>query len=162
VSSDAGTPATPGWAGPPASRSAGSEPEAGRGAGVARSGEQGRHAARPGPALRRWGILVALVCVAVVGALALRSNGPDDHARANLVAVLPFAFRGDPQLSYLGEGMATLLAQELDALPGTESVDPRMVLSTATAARSGAIGPREAREMAARLGAGRFVLGDIL
>src|SRR5690606_7257639 len=102
-----------------------------------RAGRRRWRGTGPGARLRWWGSAAVVAVLVVIGALAIRSSGLGETTRPNLVAVLPFAFRGDPELAYLGEGIATLLAHELDALPGTESVGPRTVLATTSSPRDG-------------------------
>ncbi len=74
------------------------------------------------------------------------------------VAVFPFSFRGSDELSYLGEGMADLLATALDGAGKLRAVDNRAILAATT--QAGAPDADHAREIARRLGAGSFVLGD--
>ncbi len=168
-----GTPsaASPSGAAPDAGRQATGDSEPATAAGATgsdaaaaedRAGRRRWRGTGPGARLRWWGSAAVVAVLVVIGALAIRSSGLGEATRPNLVAVLPFAFRGDPELAYLGEGIATLLAHELDALPGTESVDPRTVLATTNSPRDGTTSPREGRDLAARLGAGQFVLGDVL
>jgi tetratricopeptide (TPR) repeat protein len=79
------------------------------------------------------------------------------------VAVLPFAFRGDPQFAYLGEGMVNLLGAILDGAGSLRSVDTRAILGTIQRERGGSPGdPAAARDLGKRLGAAHVVLGDIV
>ncbi|MGI9040945.1 MAG: BTAD domain-containing putative transcriptional regulator, partial [Gemmatimonadales bacterium] len=81
------------------------------------------------------------------------------------IAVLPFAMRGGASFAYLGEGMVDLLATRLDGAGEIRTVDPRALLH---ALRRGgplaaeSLGPEDGRNLAARFGAGRYLLGSIL
>jgi len=75
------------------------------------------------------------------------------------VAVLPFEVRGDPALDYLGEGLASLLSVSLDGAGGVRSVDPFTVFERAGGAP---MAPAAAGRIADALGAGRFVLGQVV
>jgi len=78
-----------------------------------------------------------------------------------VVAVLPFAVRGAPELAYLAEGMIDLLSAKLDAVAGLRTVDPLAILPQVRAT-GGAADPESARLLAAGLHAGWFVLGSIV
>jgi tRNA A-37 threonylcarbamoyl transferase component Bud32/tetratricopeptide (TPR) repeat protein len=78
------------------------------------------------------------------------------------VAVFPFTVRGGGgELDYLREGLAELLGRGLDGAGDLHGVDPRAVLRRARAADGPPIDPGRGREIAARLGAGLFVLGEV-
>jgi len=83
-----------------------------------------------------------------------------------LVAVLPFSVRGGPDVAYLGDGMVNLLSTSLDGAGDLRAVDPHAVLSVAQrragGRAGGALDPRGAATVAARLGAGLYVLGDVV
>ena len=78
------------------------------------------------------------------------------------VAVFPFAVRGSPRLSYLGDGMVDLLSARLDGAGELRSADPRAVLGVVEQLNARALDPARARPIADRLGAGQFVLGTVL
>jgi DNA-binding SARP family transcriptional activator len=116
---------------------------------------------------RRWRHL-ALPAVAVSGALIVAAVVWPERPRSAIwsrdaIAVLPFAVRGKPDLLYLQEGMVDLLSTNLDGVVGVRSIDPRAVLG---AARGGGIGEpvalNRAARVAERVGAGAFVLGDVV
>ena len=81
---------------------------------------------------------------------------------AGVIAVFPFAARGDAHFAYLGEGMVDLLATELDGAGDVRTVDTRALLGHLV--RNGArdLDPAAAAAIAARFGAGRFVLGSVI
>jgi serine/threonine-protein kinase len=113
---------------------------------------------------RWWPVALAVFAVlAVAGWLgwrvSARSSVPVSTSR---VAVLPFTVHGSGDLAYLGDGMVNLLGTSLDGAGDLHTVDARTLLGTL--ARSGAkpLDPTSGAAMAARLGAGLFVLGDIV
>lgn len=87
-------------------------------------------------------------------------TGPEVSPTA--VAVLPFSVRGGEDAHYLGEGMVSLLGTALDGAGPLRAVDPRALFGTLE--QVGGAGPavERGRRVAARLGAGLFVLGDIV
>lgn len=135
------------------------------------SGERAATRALPGrAAVRRATIAVGAVAVA---ALAIgggwiwyggaRSGGARD---AQLVTVVPFRVASaDPALHYLREGMLDLLAAKLPGEGGLRATEPRQLLDAWRAAggREGVDLPtRDADRLAARLGAGWLLLGDVV
>lgn len=123
-------------------------------------------------ALTRLGILVAVA--ASIGALAIDLPAPGrtaggsadpGAAGAATVAVMPFRVGGaDSSLAYLGEGMLDLLTISLGSGAAPRAVDARAVL------RALPDDPRLAASLpvdslgavARRLGAGRFVVGEVI
>jgi tetratricopeptide (TPR) repeat protein/predicted Ser/Thr protein kinase len=78
------------------------------------------------------------------------------------VAVLPFAVRGAGQFAYLGEGIVNLLGAALDGAGPVRSVDARAVLGAVQREGPETLDPETAGILARRLGAARFVLGDVV
>jgi serine/threonine-protein kinase len=78
------------------------------------------------------------------------------------IAVFPFTVRGTPESAYLGEGIVDLLSAGLDGLGELRIVDSRAVLSRGR--RQGGLQrlPRDFARAAAELGAGSYVVGDIV
>ena len=124
-------------------------------------------AAAPSGARRwRWGVAApAVVVVAAVGAflVARRSPAPTNTDPA-LIAVVPFRVSSaDASLAYLREGMVDLIAAKLVRSPRT--VDQRSVLAAWRRAGGGSgqdLDRSTAARMAATLGAGRLIEGDIV
>lgn len=87
---------------------------------------------------------------------------PAPPVSPNRVAVLPFSVRGSAELAYLGDGLVDLLSTKLDGTGELRSVDPRAVLGFVAQEDGGSVDPERGREIASRLGAGLFVLGDVL
>lgn len=113
-----------------------------------------------------WGrlpVAVAGVVVAVsLGLVAAARLLEPPTLRSDVVAVFPFTVRGDQQrVGHLGEGMVTLLSRQLDGVADLRAADPGTVLSVVGDSGAGPLGQTAAREIAARLGAGYFVLGAV-
>jgi tetratricopeptide (TPR) repeat protein len=106
------------------------------------------------------GILVGLVAVGAYTGI----RGPASALRGDVsptsVAVLPFAVRGSADLAYLREGMVSLLATKLDGVGELRSVDPHALLKRTEERRT--YDPAEASGLAAELGAGLYILGDVV
>jgi Serine/threonine protein kinase len=123
---------------------------------------------RSGARLRRWvfvGVAVAAALTAALGSLIGRpsSAGP---LNSNLVAILPFRVAGsNPELAWLREGLADLLATKLTGEGGLRAAEPRAVLSAwrrVAGSEAQDIAPAAALEIAHRLGAGRVIDGSVV
>jgi DNA-binding SARP family transcriptional activator/tetratricopeptide (TPR) repeat protein len=106
------------------------------------------------------GAFGAVLVVAALGVgLRLRSSpGPTGTA----VAVLPFAVTGGPELGYLRDGIVTLLSTELNGVGSLRITDPRAVLGIAAQISRNPPDVGQGRRVAERLGAGTYVIGDIV
>jgi len=112
---------------------------------------------------RRGVAAVAVAIVALAGGwLAWRGSREGPAASPTVIAVMPFAVRGGTDVAYLGEGIVSLLATSLDGAGDLRSVDPRALLGAARREAGGTLDPQSAARVAARLGAGLYVLGDIV
>lgn len=100
-----------------------------------------------------------LVAAALVVGLRAGSGPPTSPTA---LAVLPFSVSGSPELGYLREGMVTLLSTELDGVGTLRIADPRAVLGISTQVGRGAPDAAQGMRVAARLGTGTFVIGDIV
>ncbi len=119
--------------------------------------------APPGSRLARraLGVLAVGVVVAVAWVIGLRA--PTGTAgSATHVAVLPFSVRGGTEFAYLGDGMVDLLSVKLDGAGTLRSVDPRAVLAVVQRQGSGPPDPEGGSAIAEGLGAGLYVLGNIV
>lgn len=110
--------------------------------------------------------LVKILAVAAVFLTALLS-GVQYPARslapsARVIAVMPFAFRGAPDFSYLGDGMVNLLSTNLDQIGEFRATDAATVLASTADVHARVLSSNEAGVRALQLGAGLFVLGDIV
>lgn len=117
-------------------------------------------------ALQAGVAVFALWGLVATGWLLLRSTeGPEDRQRElspTAVAVMPFAFRGNEQFAYLGEGMVDLLSKALDGAGELRSVDPYALLSHLHRQSDDRLDPEHGRSLAGQFGAGLFVLGNII
>lgn len=114
---------------------------------------------------RRWGVPIAAALFALAAALFLLfrpapTTPPGDTKSA--IAVLPFNVRGATEYQYLAEGMVTLLSADLDGSRVIRPVDGRAVLSAVKREPGAPSDPVLAASVARQVGAGVFVLGDIL
>jgi DNA-binding SARP family transcriptional activator/tetratricopeptide (TPR) repeat protein len=127
---------------------------------------------RPRPWAGRGGAAVLIAIVLVAGTYLTRNGSPETgaslptqglfaaDAATTSIAVLPFTVRGDPDLAYLREGMVTLLSTKLDGAGDLRSVDSHALLGIAGDQDSWE--PHQAGVLAADLGAGLFVVGDVV
>ena len=128
----------------------------------------------PIPAVRRTSktrlvaIGTALILVAAVGWFGRSWFGasPGVVVDPQAVAVMPFRSRGaDPALGYLREGVVDLFDARLTGGGGLRSVAPQTVISRWSQAGGSDdldIAEPDAVALAARLGAGRLILGGII
>ena len=78
------------------------------------------------------------------------------------VVVFPFAVRGSERFAYLGDGMVDLLSGRLDGAGALSSIDAHVVLALLAREGVGPPSPDRAREIAGRLGARLYLLGNVL
>ncbi len=81
---------------------------------------------------------------------------------ANRVVVFPFTVGGGEEIAYLGEGMVELMGRSIGGAGPVTAVDPKVVLARVGEEAAAGLSPDSARRIAARLRAGRFVLGSVL
>jgi DNA-binding SARP family transcriptional activator/TolB-like protein len=106
--------------------------------------------------------LVALSIAAGLGTLVWRFRPPLEPPHSpGTFAVLPFEYRGSPELSYLAEGMVDLLSTKLDGAPGLRTIDQHALLNFVSRERDAGDVDR-GRRAAEHFGADRFVLGSIV
>lgn len=103
--------------------------------------------------------VIVMVAAALLITKTFRPAVPISNAR---LAVLPFAIHGSGSLSYLAEGMVDLLSRDLDGAGDLRTIDAASILTTVTRdGGGGVIDVERGRRVAARVGAGRFILGSI-
>jgi DNA-binding SARP family transcriptional activator/tetratricopeptide (TPR) repeat protein len=115
-------------------------------------------------------VLLGLPTVAAVVALLLmfprRASEPiptPPSPGRDAVAVLPFSVRGEPEFSYLREGMVSLLSTALDGAGNLRSVDRYALLASLGGEWDGReISPEAARRVSRSFGARYFLLGDVV
>lgn len=122
----------------------------------------GARSGRGAPSGRIWRWVAAAVVVAVVvGAVAKLRGEPEPQAPSvDAIAIFPFAVHGSEEFGYLREGLASLLTSALNV--GELRVVSHRAVLDALAGDGGRLTAERAREVARRLGAGVFVLGDVV
>jgi DNA-binding SARP family transcriptional activator/TolB-like protein len=117
------------------------------------------------PRRRRARLLAAALGIGVVIVITLsfatRRFAAADPDSPDRVAIFPFSTRVDPRLGYLREGFADLLSADLDGAGSLHTVDARSLLAYLEH-QPQVSNPDDARAVARRFGAGRFVLGSIV
>ena len=125
---------------------------------------------RPGaPALRRRSpkTLAAALLLAVALGLGLawmasRRSPTAVPPPETQLAVLPFSVPGAGPFAYLVEGMVDLLSRNLNGVGSQVTVDPGRVMSALRGGEDrGVQDAGRGREIARRLGAGRYILGSV-
>ena len=114
----------------------------------------------------RWA-LPAVGAAAIAAALALIVFRPGEGEVASAedartVAVLPFEVRGDDEYAYLREGMVNLLSASLEGPAHLRVVPPSVLLSRYERESPERLTLEGAARFASVMGAGRFVLGEIV
>ncbi|NNE47238.1 MAG: protein kinase, partial [Rhodothermales bacterium] len=110
--------------------------------------------------------IVGLFSALVLAGIVYQANRGDDASghsvSSDVIAVLPFAVRGSPDLAYLGEGMVDLISQKLDGAGNLRALNPRAVISLINREGLDINDPESGSRVARKLGAGRYVTGDLL
>ncbi|HET7374118.1 MAG TPA: serine/threonine-protein kinase, partial [Gemmatimonadaceae bacterium] len=121
------------------------------------------------PHLTRRRAIAAGAALALLATLALggwwRVHARPSRLDEGLVVVAPFRVTGaDASLAYLREGMLDLLAAKLTGEGGPRAVSPRSVLVAWNRQTSGGrdLSEEQALRLAAGLGSGRLLLGDVV
>ncbi len=129
--------------------------------------------ARPGsarsPRARRWlaptaalAVIVGVTAILFWGPFRPGARPPSVENRHDVMAVLPFTVRGAPELAYLAEGMVDLVSGRLDGAGTIRIVDPRAVVGGVAKRKGGDTDLASEGALAASLGAGRFVTGQVV
>jgi TolB-like protein len=79
-----------------------------------------------------------------------------------VLAVLPFAVQGGPDVQYLGDGMVGLLSTKLDGAGDLRTVDSQTILRIADREEYAPGEPGSAVNVASVFGAGLYVVGEIV
>ncbi len=117
------------------------------------------------PRWTRRRTVAALVLVGVLSAVWFRRETSFARSPApsrTAIAVFPFSVRGDDAVQYLGDGIVNLLTTALDGAGSLRPVDSRATFAAVTEGGGVVPDPLHGARMAARLGAGMFVLGDVV
>jgi tetratricopeptide (TPR) repeat protein len=107
-------------------------------------------------------VLVLIDVAAVSTWLWSRRGPPRQPATPGLVAVFPFTVEGGTENQYLGPGMVDLLSTNLEGAGELRSVDPEALLGRLARRASPVRTPEEAEDVAARFGAGLYLLGNVV
>lgn len=110
------------------------------------------------------GSLVLAVAFLLVDRIAVGERGTaavTGEVSEDVLAVLPFTVRGSAELDYLGEGVVDLLSARLAGAGVLGTVDPRVVISRVNSDGVDVSDPEATRRVAAALGAGRYLTGDV-
>jgi DNA-binding SARP family transcriptional activator len=102
------------------------------------------------------------VLFAFAWALRLRQTASSAAASAPVIAVFPFSVRGGETVRYLSEGIVNLLGTALEGSGSLRPVDTRATFAAVAEASGTVPDPERGSRVAARLGAGKFVLGDVV
>jgi DNA-binding SARP family transcriptional activator/TolB-like protein len=111
----------------------------------------------------RWppaAVVVAAIAAAALGVAVLMPGRATEPPSSDVVAVMPFEYRGSSDHAYLAEGLADLLAANLNGAGELRAIDPRALLPPLQGATL-PIPPAAARREAAAHGAALFVLGSV-
>ncbi|MGQ0539838.1 MAG: protein kinase domain-containing protein, partial [Gemmatimonadaceae bacterium] len=114
--------------------------------------------------IRRRSIVAGAALVLAVALIVLLQGQRQPTTDASVIAVLPFRVSGDSSVVFLREGMVDLLTTQLGSMEGQRPVDSRTVLAAwhRTVPTGNDPTTREARELAASMGSGRLILGEIV
>ncbi len=122
-----------------------------------------RHRLTVSPAAR-WAIIGGAAFVVVAGLATLLRGRGSPAVDDSVIAVLPFRVSGDSSVAFLREGMVDLLTTQFGALTGLRPVDSRTVLAAWRRAvpTGDELATADAVRLAANMGSGRLVLGEIV
>lgn len=116
---------------------------------------------------RRWS--PQLLAAGVILLLLVADRGPprlqrgsSAQASSTTIVVLPFAVRGGTAAQYLEDGIVNLLGAALDGAGSLRPVDTRATFGAISEGHRIEANPPRAEQVARRLGAGLFVLGDVV
>jgi tetratricopeptide (TPR) repeat protein len=107
------------------------------------------------------GAALAVAAALVLGVTLWRTRAAPPGPPST-VAVLPFPVSATGDLSYLSEGIVTLLSTQLQGVGSIRSVDPRAVLGVWSQVKGDVLPARRSSQVAQRVGAGTFVVGTIV
>jgi serine/threonine-protein kinase len=122
---------------------------------------------RPRRSRRPASLVLGSVILAGVGSVIWNPDLPRARSAtadrtAKTIAVFPFAYRGSPEFGYLAEGLVDLLSANLNGAGDIRTIDPDAVLAQFRRVGRDRLKPEQARSLAARIGAGSYVLGTIV
>jgi DNA-binding SARP family transcriptional activator/TolB-like protein len=125
--------------------------------------EIGQRRSPPRRSLRWLGAAAMLMLLSVSVWAVSRSRLEPTPMSSSSIAVLPFDVRGGQAVEYLGSGIVNLLGAALDGAGSLRRVDTRATFAAiAGEAAHGKPDAQRAEQVARRLGAGMYVLGDVV
>ncbi len=105
---------------------------------------------------------VLVLSIAVAASLMGESSADESGVvERTAVAVMPFTVAGEDPIG-LHEGMVNLLSTMIDGTGDLRAIDPYVVIAEAKRSDLDAANPSEARRLSTSMGAGRFIIGDVL
>lgn len=107
------------------------------------------------------GVLVVAVSFLLVDKFVLSSSTPTTSLSGKAIAIFPFTIQGGEDVQYLKTGMPDIITNRLDAIPGMNATDPNILFSTVEKMGFDNRDPKEAAQIAEKLGANRVVLGSL-
>jgi DNA-binding SARP family transcriptional activator len=112
----------------------------------------------------RWLVAAGVLILIAASLWGLNRNRAEPSlVSSSTIAVLPFNVRGGPSVEYLGGGIVNLLGAALDGAGSLRRADTRATFAAAVAESAYAIpDAQRAERVARRLGAGMYVLGDVV
>jgi DNA-binding SARP family transcriptional activator/TolB-like protein len=107
-------------------------------------------------------LLVAVDVIAIGGVWYARRPIAHPPMSPDLLVVLPFKVVGSPEVQYLDTGLVDLLTTNLEGAGRIRSVDTRALLGWLGQHGAEVQSPPEAERVAARFGAGLYLLGTVV
>ena len=118
--------------------------------------------ARAGSGRMALAVLLVLGVASGLAWIALRRGAGGAPLSESRLAVVPFAVPAAGQFGYLAEGMVDLLSRNLNGVGEQVTVDPGRVMSMLRDSdKRGVQDADRGREIARRVGAGRYILGTV-
>lgn len=106
--------------------------------------------------------LVVLIVIVSAGTFVLLRQRADRAGDSEVVAVLPFASRGNASFAYLSTGMVDMLSRNFDQVTELRSADPGTIIETAGKLDPNVqIGSEHAERVAERVNARYYVIGSV-
>jgi tetratricopeptide (TPR) repeat protein len=105
-----------------------------------------------------------MLLLGAIGWLLSRENGraATVEVSPHRIAVFPLEVQAGAGREYLGHGTMTMLSNAIDGAGELRRVDPQALTSVMRLEGQSSLGPEQAQAIAARFGAGRYVLGTVV
>ena len=113
--------------------------------------------------LLRYSLISLLILIPlIIYMLISRLTSTGERLDSGIIAVMPFAYRGSPEYSYLADGIVDLLSTSLDGAGQLRNVDPRSILIQTKARKGQGVDAQQASGIARRFSAGLCLMGTII